>query len=81
MKNSYKTLLLFASSLGAAAALNSCDVKKTEDGEMPEVKVEGEAKLPKYDVDAPDVDVKMKKKVIEVPDIEVTPADEDTNDQ
>lgn len=62
-------------------ALNSCDVKKTEDGEMPEVKVEGEAKLPKYDVDAPDVDVKMKKKVIEVPDIEVTPADEDTNDQ
>ncbi|MFD2256418.1 hypothetical protein ACFSSA_07015 [Luteolibacter algae] len=65
----------------AAVALSSCDVEKTQDGEMPEVKVEGEAKLPKYDVDAPDVDIKKKKVEMEVPTIEVTPADEDTNDQ
>ena len=81
MKKSYKMLLVCASSIAAAAALNSCDVKKTQDGEMPDVKVEGEVKVPKYDVDAPDVDVKMEKKEIEVPTIEVTPADEDTNDQ
>ena len=48
---------------------------------MPDVKVEGEVKVPKYDVDAPDVDVEMEKKEIEVPTIEVTPADEDTNDE
>ena len=44
-------------------ALVSCDVDKTEDGELPDVKVEveGEAKLPKYDVHGPDVTVGKKK--------------------
>lgn len=74
-KNILKSLPLFL----AAAALSSCDVKKTEDGELPDVSVEGDVKLPKYDVDAPSVEVGKKK--VEIPTIDIVPADEDTNDQ
>lgn len=74
-KNFLKSLPLFF----ASAALASCDVEQTEEGNLPEVEVKGETKMPEYDVDAPDVEIK--KKEIEVPTIEVTPADEDTNDQ
>ncbi len=81
MKLSGKTLLLSLTSIGAAAALSSCNVEKTEDGEMPEVKVEGEAKLPEYDVDAPSVDVGTETKTIEVPTVDIIPADEDTDDE
>ncbi|WP_411826290.1 hypothetical protein [Luteolibacter sp. AS25] len=81
MKTYHKFAFSALASVFAAAGLVSCDVEKTQDGEMPEVEVKGETKLPKYDVDAPDVDVTTKKKEIEVPDIEITPADEDTNDQ
>lgn len=75
----------------AAAALLfptiGCDVKKTQDGEMPAVQVEG-GKLPEYDVDAADVTVDTKKtevtvpkvtsekKEITVPDIDVKMPDE-----
>ncbi len=79
MKNYSRNILKSLPVLFAAAALTACDVEKTEDGEMPSVKVEGEAKLPKYDVDAPSVEVGKKK--VEIPTIEVTPASEDTNDQ
>lgn len=83
MKNLSKNVLKSLPLVLAAAGFVSCDVKKTEDGETPSVKVEvdGEAKLPKYDVDAPSVEVEKKKVEIEVPTIKVTPADEDTNDQ
>ena len=69
-----------------------CDVEKTQDGELPSVDVDVDAqagKLPKFDVDAPDVDVTteekevlvpkvvMEKETIEVPDVDVTiPKDE-----
>lgn len=51
----------------AATALtfSSCEVKKTQEGEMPDVKVEG-GQIPKYDVETPDVNVE--KKTIELPD-------------
>jgi len=51
----------------AATALtfSSCEVKKTQEGEMPDVKVEG-GQIPKYDVDAPEV--KIEKKTIKLPD-------------
>ena len=81
MKNYAKHILLSVPVLFTAAALTACDVTKEEDGEMPEVEVKGDVKLPKYDVDAPDVDIKKKKVEVEVPTIEVTPASEDTNDQ
>ncbi len=81
MKKLHRNSLLLVPSIFAAAVMTSCNVEKTEDGEMPEVKVEGDAKLPEYDVDAPDVDVKMEEKTIKVPDVDYTPASEDTNDQ
>lgn len=80
MKNHTTTILKSLPVFLAAAALSSCDVEKTQDGEMPDVKVEGEVKLPKYDVDAPEVKVGMEKKEIEVPTIDVIPADDDTDD-
>ncbi len=83
MKQQTKNLLQGITLLSVAIGFSACDVKKTEDGEVPSVKVEvdGEAKLPKYDVDAPDVNIEKKKMEVEVPTIEVTPASEDTNDQ
>ncbi len=72
MKN--RTPILAGLLTGAALLLSvSCDVKKTESGSVPEVevKVEGEAKLPKYDVDVADVKVGTKKVEVEVPTIEV----------
>lgn len=51
------------------------EVKKTEEGRMPDIDVEG-GKLPEYDVDTADVDIVTKKKVIEVPEVEVTMPDE-----
>tara|TARA_A100001391_G_scaffold1033_3_gene1437 strand:- start:32940 stop:33161 length:222 start_codon:yes stop_codon:yes gene_type:complete len=58
----------------AAMGLAACDVEKTEDGEMPEVNVEG-GNLPEYDVDAPDVEVGMEEQTVEVPTIDVEEAD------
>ena len=51
-------------------ALGACDVDKTQEGEMPEVDVK-EGQLPKYDVDAPDVDVKTREETVDVPDVDV----------
>ncbi|CAN5255935.1 hypothetical protein BH24PSE2_BH24PSE2_08040 [soil metagenome] len=60
-------------------ALGGCDVDQTEEGEMPDVDVEG-GNMPEYDVDAPDVDVGTKRKEITVPDIDIDAADEDEID-
>jgi hypothetical protein len=58
-----------------ALAFTGCEVKKTEEGEMPKVNVEG-GNLPKYDVETPDVKVEGKEKTITVPDVDiVTPAE------
>ena len=60
-----------------------CRVRQTQEGEMPEVKVETEGgQMPKYDVDAADVDVKAttEKREITVPKVDVDvkpPADGD----
>ena len=79
MKTNIKNYTALPLMAVASLALASCNVEKTEEGSMPEVEVTGEAKLPKYDVDAPDVDVTTEKKEIEVPKIEVTPADQDAD--
>lgn len=80
MKNYTKNVLLSVPVIFAAAALTACDVDKVEDGEMPEVKVEGEAKLPEYDVDGPDVKVEKKKVEMEVPTIDVDMPDDEVNE-
>ena len=71
--------------------MTACDVDKVEDGEMPEVKVEGEAKLPKYDVEGEaklpkydvegsDVEVGKKKVEVEVPTVDVDLPEEEDNE-
>lgn len=49
-----------------------CRVRQTEEGEMPDVDVQAEGgKLPEYDVDAADVDIKTEERTVKVPDIDV----------
>ena len=50
-----------------AVLFTACDVDQTEEGEMPEVSVEG-GNMPEYDVDGPKVETGTKE--IEVPTIE-----------
>ena len=71
--------LLSAALLTVSAT--GCRVKQTQEGEMPDVKVEG-GQVPKYDVDAADVDVKAgtEKREVTVPTVDVDvkpPADGD----
>src|SRR5687768_8962051 len=78
-----------------AFGMFGCQVRQTEEGEMPDVDIDAEGgNLPKYDVDAPDVDVTtrdtdvsvpdvdidMEKKTIPLPDVDVHPADDKEND-
>lgn len=64
--------IVIAAVLSAAClGLTGCEVKKTQDGEMP--KVTG-GQLPKYDVKTPEVKVGHKTETVEVPTVSVTPA-------
>lgn len=69
---------LIAASLIAPFALGlaACDVDQTEEGEMPEVNVEG-GNMPEYDVETADVDVGTEEKTVEVPTIDVDVPDAD----
>ena len=80
MKFTTALILVPAIALGVAA----CDVQKTQEGKLPEVDVDvkGETQLPKYDVDAPDVDVQMEKKEITVPTVDIdTPAQDEAEEK
>ena len=60
----------------ACLTITACQVKKTQDAELPKVDVKTTGgQLPKYDVKGPDVNVGTKKETIEVPTVHVTPAD------
>lgn len=59
-----------------ALALFGCEVEQTEEGEMPDVDVEG-GNVPEYDVEAPDVDVGTEERTITVPDVDVDSAEEE----
>ncbi|MGH7477497.1 MAG: hypothetical protein ACRELD_14620 [Longimicrobiales bacterium] len=56
------------------ATLGACTAEQTEEGELPDVEVEG-GNLPEYDVDAADVEVGTDTQTITVPDIDVSPPD------
>lgn len=56
--------------------LAACSVEQTEEGELPNVDVEG-GEMPEYDVDAADVEVGTETKEIEVPDIDIQSPEED----
>jgi hypothetical protein len=57
--------------LTMVVALGACTVEQTEEGEMPEVNVEG-GNMPEYDVDAADVDITTDTATITVPDVDVS---------
>ena len=48
----------------------ACDVDQTEEGELPDVDVEG-GQVPEYDVDAADVDVGTDTTTVITPDVDV----------
>jgi len=66
--------LVLVLALLVSLASGACRVRQTEEGQMPDVDVQTEGgKVPEYDVDAADVDVKTEKREIEVPTVEVEP--------
>lgn len=73
-----KSLKIFALALIFVMPLVGCTVEQTEEGELPDVDVEVEGgNLPKYDVDAAEIEVGMEDKTVTVPDVDV---DVDTKD-
>lgn len=63
-----KKMGVFAVMMLLVASLGACSVEKTEEGEMPEVNVEG-GELPSYDVDTADVDVTTETATVTVPEL------------
>ena len=53
-----------------AFGLAACDVDQTQEGELPDVDVQG-GQVPEYDVDAADVDVGTDTQTVITPDIDV----------
>lgn len=53
-----------------AFGLAACDVDQTQEGDLPDVDVEG-GQVPEYDVDAADVDVGTDTQTVITPDIDV----------
>jgi hypothetical protein len=56
--------------LGAVFMLGACDVDKTEEGDMPEVDVQG-GNLPEYDVETADIEVTTDTQTIVTPDVDI----------
>ena len=72
MKSRLLALLIApALALGVAA----CDVDQTEEGELPDIDVEG-GNLPEYDVDVPDVDIN--RDTITIPSVDIKTDDDTT---
>ena len=57
--------------LTMVVALGACTVEQTEEGEMPDVNVEG-GNMPEYDVEPVDVEVTTDTATITVPDVDVS---------
>ena len=72
-------LALGGSLLTLMLGVGGCTIDKEESGQLPDVDVQG-GNMPEYDVDAPEVDVGTKEKVITVPDVDVTMPDDDEPD-
>lgn len=64
--------LLWVPLLVMGLVVVGCRAEQTEEGEVPDVRVEG-GELPEYDVEAAGVDVTTDTQVIETPEVEVTP--------
>lgn len=74
-----KKLSMAGAALAVVFAAAACDIDQTEEGELPEVSIEG-GNMPEYDVDVADVDVGTTQDtlIIERPTVDVDmPDDED----
>lgn len=70
-----KKMLGAMSALALVLSASACKFSVEDEGKLPEVNVE-EGRMPEVDVDAPEVELKTEKKVIEVPDVDVKYDDE-----
>jgi hypothetical protein len=68
-----KSMFFFVPAL--AFGLAACSVEQTEEGELPDVDVQG-GQLPEYDVDAADVEIGTDTQTVRVPDIDVRMPDD-----
>lgn len=67
-----KTLRNASFALLLITPLAACSIEQTEEGELPDVNVDVEpGNLPKYDVDAAEIEVGTETKTVEVPDVDV----------
>jgi hypothetical protein len=79
-KNSALKTLVIGTALVTTIATTGCRVRQTEEGEMPDVDVSAEGgKMPEYNVDTADVDVKTEERTIKVPDVDVKMPEEPEN--
>lgn len=69
MRANWKSSVVLAALL-AVTATTGCRVRQTQEGKAPEVEVKG-GQVPKYDVDAADVEIKTEKREVTVPDVDV----------
>ncbi len=75
-KNHYSVFLKVAV---LSLVLYGCDIEQTKEGKLPDIELKGmpelevkeEGQLPEFDVEVPDVDVKMKETTIKVPDVDI----------
>lgn len=77
MRNKLITLLCLSF---LVLPLAGCTVEQTEEGEMPDVDVEG-GELPEYDVDAADVEIGTETREIEVPDVDIEMPEEEVEEE
>jgi len=70
-----KKFAIIAVSGAMALGLSACDVDQTEEGELPEVDVDG-GNMPEYDVETADVDVGTEEVTVDVPDVDVDMPDD-----
>lgn len=83
MARSNLKVFVLLMALLAVVATGACRVRQTQEGKMPDVNVSAEGgQVPKYDVDAPDVDVTTEKREVTVPKVDVhVPGDEKADDK
>jgi hypothetical protein len=81
-RSNWKVFVLLMALL-VVLATGACRVRQTEEGKLPDVDVSAEGgKVPEYDVDAPDVDVRTEKREVTVPNVDVhIPGDEKADDK
>ena len=76
MSNHIRNAAVISLALGTALALSACDVDQTQEGDMPDVTVEG-GQLPAYDVDMAEVDVGSEEVTVDVPTVDVNMPEDD----